>query len=302
MLAVEALEVSKVYEGRVKALDGASFNAPYRAVTCLLGRNGAGKTTFIKIAATLLLPTSGVVRILGLDVVAEQWKVKERIGLMPQEGRPLDFPTPEELVTTYLVMRGYSFSEAKKAAREALELLELWEWRKTPIYKLSGGMRQKVLLAMALATDAEVLFLDEPTLGLDPHSRRSIWASIGALKRRGHSILLTTHYMEEAEYLGDKVVIIEQGRIAAEGTPQELISKVGASHRVDVEDGFTLEELKSYGQVYRFGVMHAVYTSGRGAEELAAEAVRRGARAKVAKVSLEDAFIVLTGGVRIEEQ
>lgn len=296
MPAVEAERLTKVYGGRVKALDNVSFSAAWGEVTCLLGRNGAGKTTFIKIASTILLPSSGTVTVAGYDVVKEPWKVKGVIGLVPQEGRPIDFPTPEELIFTYLMLRGVSISEAKARTREALEFMQLWDARNTPIYKLSGGMRQRVLVAMALSTDARVLFLDEPTLGLDPYSRRGVWSSLQKLRREGYALILTTHYMEEAEALGDRVVILNNGALVADGSVPELIGRIGATHRVDVEGGFSAEELSTYGRVYVFNGSYTVYTDARGSQDLVREAVKRGVRTRFSKVNLEDAFINLTGG------
>ncbi len=202
MLAIEAKQVSKIYKGTIyAALSTVSLNVEPGQIFTLLGRNGAGKTTFVRICATQLMPTAGSISVLGYDVVKEPGKVRNIISIVPQEGRPLRALTPWDHVYNWLQIRGENKNKSKEETEKILRKLELYEARNRPAMNLSGGMKQKVLVAMAMATNAELLFLDEPTIGLDPLSRRQVWSAIKDWKKEGKSILLTTHYMDEAEML-----------------------------------------------------------------------------------------------------
>jgi ABC-2 type transport system ATP-binding protein len=199
MLSIITEELSKIYKGsKVAALDSISLTVRSRQVFTLLGRNGAGKTTFVRICATQMMPTSGKVNVLGYDVITEPRKVRDLISVVPQEGRPLRALTPWDHVFNWLQIRGQNRTDAKINTKIILENLELYDVKDRPAMNLSGGMKQKILVAMAMATDAQLLFLDEPTIGLDPISRRQVWSAIKKWKTRGKSILLTTHYMDEA--------------------------------------------------------------------------------------------------------
>ena len=213
MLPIITEELSKIYKGsKIPALDSVSLTVRSRQVFTLLGRNGAGKTTFVRICATQLMPTSGKVNVLGYDVITEPKKVRDLISIVPQEGRPLRALTPWDHVYNWLQIRGQNRSQAKINTKTILENLELYDVKDRPAMNLSGGMKQKILVAMAMATDAQLLFLDEPTIGLDPISRRQVWSAIKKWKTQGKSILLTTHYMDEAEMLSDRIAIIDHGR------------------------------------------------------------------------------------------
>src|ERR1041385_7749824 len=223
MRAVQAVDVTKRYKGSNSiAIDSISLDIKQGRIFSLLGRNGAGKTTFIRICATQLLPSSGYIRILGYDILPEPDKVRNLISIVPQEGRPLRALTPWDHVYNWLQIRGESRSVAKEKAQDILHNLELFEVKDKPAMNLSGGMKQKILVAMAMAADAELLFLDEPTIGLDPISRRQVWYAIKKWKTRGKSILLTTHYMDEAEMLSDRIAIIDRGRLLAGGSMDDL--------------------------------------------------------------------------------
>ncbi|MEM1619161.1 MAG: ABC transporter ATP-binding protein [Fervidicoccaceae archaeon] len=297
--AIEAESLWKIYSrGRrpVEALRGITFNIESGSITALLGRNGAGKTTFLRIAATQLLPTRGTVRVLGHDVVDEVWRVRELIAMVPQDARPLGFPSPREYVKAVQVMRGESFAEAEKRAREVLEEMEVPRslWNRS-IWSLSGGMIRRVLLAAVLASDAPVLFLDEPSVGLDPLSRRRLWSKITKLKEGGRTVVLTTHYVEEAEALSDKVVMIHKGSLLAEGRPLDLVSSLGRKYKVEVRSKCDVEALKSWGEVLGSEPPIVVYVNGAAdAAELVEELSSRGCAASMSPVTLEDFFLLST--------
>jgi ABC-2 type transport system ATP-binding protein len=295
---IESEDLWKTYDGVRWALAGVDLRVREGEVLALLGRNGAGKTTFIKIASSLLKPTKGTVRVLGMDVTREAARVRERIALVPQEGRPSNLNTPWSHVYYYLIARGLPRAEARLRARRYLQDLELWEVRDVICGNLSGGMRQRVLVAMALATEADVLFLDEPTIGLDPVSKQTVWEQIRASASEGRTVVVTTHNMEEAETISDRVAVINAGRIVAQGTPEEVRSVVGYAHRVDLRgDGIDPEELSGYGLVRRIGDRYRVYLSDSAAKELLDLAIARGWAASLSRTTLEDAFVLLVGEV-----
>lgn len=289
-------KLCKVYSGGVKALVDVSLRVHGRSITTLLGRNGAGKTTFVRISSTTLLPTRGSIQVLGHDVVKEPDKVRKRIAVMPQDARPLSYPKPLELIEAYLVMRGWGLREAKRRARWAAEVLELGPHVNKRVSELSGGLKRRVLMSMVLASGAELLFLDEPTIGLDPHSRRKIWATLRLMRKEGYTIFLTTHYMEEAEAISDEVVLIEKGRVIARGRVETLVSRIPFPYRIEVDSGFNPNELASFGRVLSYKGYHLVYTDEPGARELTRLAINRGLRVRVNKVGLEDVFLVMTSG------
>src|ERR687885_3012498 len=235
VLAIDASELTKVYRGTNQAaLKDFSVKVEEGKIFTLLGRNGAGKTTFVRICATQLMPTTGTINILGYNVVKEPNKVRNIISVVPQEGRPLRALTPWDHVYNWLQIRGESKNKSKEKTERILHKLELYEARNRPAMNLSGGMKQKILVAMAMATNAELLFLDEPTIGLDPVSRRQVWSAIKDWKKEGKSILLTTHYMDEAEMLSDNIVIIDKGRIIAQGIMHELRKIIPQNIRIDI--------------------------------------------------------------------
>jgi ABC-2 type transport system ATP-binding protein len=294
--AVVSKDVWKRYRNGVVALKGISFSVEKGKLVALLGRNGAGKTTWVRIASTQLLPTQGTVEVLGLDVVADPWRVRELIAMVPQEGLPLDMLTPFEFVYSYLLIRGYGRSEAKKLAREHLALLELEPYAEKTISELSGGLKRRVLVAAVLASGAEVLFLDEPTIGLDPLARRSVWRALKEAEREGQTILLTTHYMDEAEVLADEVVIVHEGRVLFSGTIEEAHRAVGHKFKVEVYGDLEIEGYKGL----RLKGVTVFYVDERGADDVLEKAMSEGYESVVKPTSLEDLFIKLTGE-RIEE-
>ncbi len=298
MLAIDAKDVTKVYKGTNQAaLKNISVSVETGKIFTLLGRNGAGKTTFVRICATQLLPTSGEIHVLGYDVVSQPNRVRDFICIVPQEGRPLRALTPWDHVYNWLQIRGEKKQIAQHKTAEILHKLELYEARNRPAMNLSGGMKQKILVAMAMATDAQLLFLDEPTIGLDPVSRRQVWAAIKEWKNKGGSILLTTHYMDEAEMLSDYIVIIDRGVIVAQGTIQDLRRVIPQNIRVDIaRDGLGTEALLPYGSVVDTGVgTLRVFTFESAARDLSELAIKRNLSFTVSPVTLDDVFIRLVG-------
>jgi ABC-2 type transport system ATP-binding protein len=297
MIALEAVNLTKVYRHATRpALDGLNLEIEGGQIFTLLGRNGAGKTTFLRIASTQLMPTSGSVTVLGLDAVKQSRELRERIAIAPQEAETIYPLTARDHVMLSLRMRGMDKQTATKRTQEAIEALELGEVADINTDWLSGGLKQRVIVAMAIATDAEMIFLDEPTIGLDPVNRRRVWDQLTRLKQEGRTIVLTTHYMDEAEALSDRLVIISRGKIVARGTPQSVKeSFTNRSARVDVYSRFSERELESYGRVVKIAGRYRVLTDSGGAKRLGEEAVVRGASIAIGPVSLDDVFVDIVG-------
>src|ERR687895_465055 len=305
MLAISADGVSKRYKGLSQtALSNVSLTVESGQIYTLLGRNGAGKTTFVRICATQLLPTQGRIQVLGYDVIKEADKVRKLISIVPQEGRPLRALTPWDHVYNWLQIRGDSKAAARDKTETMLRKLEIYGARDIPAMNLSGGMKQKILVAMAMATDAQLLFLDEPTIGLDPVSRRQVWTAIKDWKSKGGSILLTTHYMDEAEMLSDYIVIIDKGMIIAQGTIQELRKVIPQNIRVDIaRDTLDVNTLKSYGSVVDTGAgMLRIFPFESAVRELSDLALRHNLSFTVSSVTLDDVFVYIMGNGIIDDQ
>jgi ABC-2 type transport system ATP-binding protein len=227
-LAIECRALRKTYDGKVEALRGLDLEIREGECFGLLGPNGAGKTTAIEILEGLLKPTSGDVRILGYTWQSHARELREWMGISLQETRLSEKLTVRETIELFA-----SFYRQPKPSDEVLAELELTEKSGAWVGKLSGGQRQRLAVATALVANPRILFLDEPTTGLDPQSRRQLWEIIREFRRRGGTVLLTTHYMDEAERLCDRLAIIDYGQIIAEGTPAELIDRLGGQHMVE---------------------------------------------------------------------
>ena len=223
--------VRKVY-GDVKAVDGLDLEVARGECFGLLGPNGAGKTTTIEICEGLTAPDAGTVELLGLNWRAGAGELRQRIGVQLQETQFPDKLTVEETLRLFR-----SFFKRGISVDESIETAQLEEKRASRVAGLSGGQKQRLAMACALVGDPELLFLDEPTTGLDPQARRHLWDLVDRLKQAGRTIILTTHYMEEAERLCDRVAIMDHGRVIALGTPQQLIATVGGEDIVELAVG-----------------------------------------------------------------
>jgi ABC-2 type transport system ATP-binding protein len=220
MNAIQTFKLTKRFNGLV-AVNGVDLEIKKGELFSLLGTNGAGKTTTIKMLCCLLKPTKGTASVLGYDVVKAPFEVKKLIGVSPQDTILSERLNCWENLALIGKVHGLSSKEVKMRSKELLETMGLMERSKDQVRKFSGGMRRRLSIAMALVSDPQVLFLDEPTLGLDPQARRTVWEYIAELKGK-KTILLTTHYMEEADFLSERIGIIDEGKIVALGTSQEL--------------------------------------------------------------------------------
>jgi ABC-2 type transport system ATP-binding protein len=300
-LAVRCRGLVKKYDD-VTAVDGLDLEV--RAGECfgLLGPNGAGKTTTCEILEGLNPPTAGEVEVLGLRWDRDEHALRERIGVSLQETHLPDKLTVEEVAVLFR-----SFFVRGHEAAEVLDLVGLREKRSSWVEKLSGGQKQRLAVACALVSDPDLLFLDEPTTGLDPQSRRQLWDVVQGFKSRGKTVLLTTHYMDEAERLCDRVAVVDHGKVIAVGTPTELIASLGGQQVIElaVENGVTVpdDELRALPGVHR--VAHAAGAISLAVEKLhetlpALLALAQSRRAQLQRLSthhatLEDVFVNLTG-------
>jgi ABC-2 type transport system ATP-binding protein len=228
--AIECHDLRKTYDGKVEAVRGLSLEIQGGECFGLLGPNGAGKTTTIEILEGLLVPTSGEVKILGHTWRKSSREVREWLGISLQETRLSEKLTVRETIELFA-----SFYREPRFTQEVLDDLQLGEKADAFVGKLSGGQRQRLAVATALVGNPKILFLDEPTTGLDPQSRRQLWEIIRKFQQAGGTVLLTTHYMDEAERLCDRLAIIDHGQVIAEGTPPELIERLGGHHVVEFE-------------------------------------------------------------------
>lgn len=288
--------------GDVVAVAGLDLEVRRGECFGLLGPNGAGKTTTIEILEGLLPPTAGTVEVLGLRWDRQPDELRARIGVALQETKLFDRLTVEE---TLRLFRTFYAGRATLSIETLLDEMQLGEKRATWVMKLSGGQRQRLAVALGLIGDPEVLFLDEPTTGLDPQSRRALWDTIAALRARGKTVVLTTHYMDEAERLCDRVAIVDHGKGIALGTPAELIDRSGGQHLVEVSTDPALPAEAFAG----LAGMRAVRAQGEGftlsidgphvaLPALVARLAERGVRPTrlVSRTAtLDDVFLSLTG-------
>jgi ABC-2 type transport system ATP-binding protein len=301
----DALAVRNLHKhyGQVRAVDGLDLTVARGECFGLLGPNGAGKTTTIEICEGLLAPDTGDVVVLGLRWERDESTLRQRLGIQLQETQLAEKLTVEETVRLFR-----SFYTRRRPVDEVIALVQLGEKRHARVGKLSGGQKQRLALACAIVGEPELLFLDEPTTGLDPQSRRQLWDLITEFKATGRTIVLTTHYMDEAEMLCDRVAIVDHGQVIALGTPRELIGSLGAEHVVEfgLADGappLDLALLRAIpsvsaarqlagGYELQVGALHRVVpavlalVAGRGLEL---------SELRTHSATLEDVFVALTG-------
>ena len=231
-LAVTTHGLTRRY-GDVVAVDGLDLEVAAQTVVALLGPNGAGKTTTVRMLATLEAPSAGTARVCGFDPVSQGDEVRRRISLTGQFAALEDNLTARENLVLMARLRGFRRATALRIVGELVDRLDLGEVRDTLIKNLSGGQRRRVDLAASLVVQPELLVLDEPTTGLDPRSRQVVWSTMRDLVAAGVTLLLTTQYLEEADVLADRIVLLDHGRVVATGTPTDLKSRIG-EQRVDV--------------------------------------------------------------------
>ena len=266
--------------GRLRALSGISFSIREGELFALLGPNGAGKTTTIRILTGLTRATAGRVHFFGRSIFEDPLYAKRMAGLVPQATNlDLELTVWENLFIHGLLF-GMSRGRIRDRAAELLRFAGLWERRRDRVRTLSGGMRRRLLIIRALMHEPRILFLDEPTVGLDPHIRRRLWGLIKQIQARGTTILLTTHYIEEAEFLADRVAFLDRGRIVALDTPQSLMATLGEA-AVDV--------------VSEKGLTTRYFRTREEAEREAMRLSRSGESVTIRRVNLEDAFLHFTG-------
>ena len=242
--AIQCRDLRKTYDGKVEAVRGLNLEVQTGECFGLLGPNGAGKTTTIEILEGLLAPTSGDVSILGHTWRENEREMREWLGISLQETRLSEKLSVRETLELFA-----SFYRQTRSSDEVFEQLQLTEKADSWVGKLSGGQRQRLAVATALVCNPRILFLDEPTTGLDPQSRRQLWDIIRGFQRAGGTVMLTTHYMDEAERLCDRLAVVDHGQIIAEGSPADLIERLGGHHVVEfsvngASDGAALEAWK----------------------------------------------------------
>jgi len=286
--------------GPVRAVDGISFVVPRASVFTILGPNGAGKTTTLEILEGIREPDAGEIEVFGARLRRVTRAVRERMGVLLQDGNFEPYLRVKEIVALFA-----SFFRKSLPVDDVLASLSLEDKRRAAVRTLSGGQKQRLAVAVALVNDPELVFLDEPTTGLDPQARRNMWSIVSDLKRRGKTIILTTHYMEEAEALSDDVCIMDQGKIIAEGSPRALASGLGQETIIEFVasslDPADLERLARCGKGARLdGEAVTLNTDDLVVtmEALLAWSKERGiplANMAVRQPNLEDVFLSLTG-------
>ena len=303
---VQVENLTKKY-GPLTAVDDVSFQLEKGSVFAFLGPNGAGKTTTVEILECLRSPTGGRARVLGYDVSkrSDQAQIRKQIGVLPQDFNAIDRLTVRENVEYFGAMFDRSLDPD-----ELIDLVDLSDKRKELFKKLSGGLKQRVGLAVSLVNDPQLVFLDEPTTGLDPKARRDVWKVVEQLKRKGKTVFLTTHYMDEAESLADTVSIIDYGKIIASGTPGKLIDSHGGRKTLVIrgagEEGMKLlpesvpkPELRGAGDIHipiNNGADISRILISLGGTELAKNEI------EVRRPNLDNVFLNLTGRRVTEEE
>lgn len=308
--AIEATDLVKEYDD-VRALDGLTLSVERGEFFGLLGPNGAGKTTFINTLVGLVRKTGGEVTVFGHDIEEEYREVRNSIGLAPQEFNVDRFFPIREVLMHKAGYHGVSEAEAKRRADEALELVGIYDKRHTRFDWLSGGMKRRLLLARAIVTDPDLLILDEPTAGVDVQLRHDLWGIINRLNDEGTTILLTTHYIEEAERLCDRVAIMDNGRKVTVATPEELMERGSDTITVELRDppasaprlDGAVPEIEDVRLEHDRLVVRVEGSGGRVAPRLLNALEDRSHEItdiEISRTSLEEIFVELTEGQRGE--
>jgi ABC-2 type transport system ATP-binding protein len=295
---VEVGNLVKHYPG-VKAVDDISFDVHQGEIFGMVGPNGAGKTTTIECVEGLRWPDGGSIRVLGLDPLRDRYRLRERIGVQFQSAA-----LPDRIKVWEALDLFAAFYPGAVDWQPLLEQMGLAEKRDAYFGKLSGGQKQRVFIALALVSNPDLVFLDELTTGLDPQARRAMWDQVRSIRERGTTVFLTTHFMEEAERLCDRVAIIDHGHIVALDTPQNLIDSLGAEHRVVFEANASLDEeslraVPGVVRVERIGERVVVYGQQDGLVSGVVDALEAGGirfeNLRTEQPTLEDVFLALTG-------
>lgn len=297
--------LSKIYKDkrgkRSSALKNVSLNLDINGIFTLIGRNGAGKTTFIRIVSTELLPTAGKVYLDGVDVVKNPKEIRERIAVIPQEAELIPWMTARENIYAYLLWRGFSFKEAKKRTNTIIFRFKLEKYADKLPRKLSGGTKRKVLVALVISSNAKIIFLDEPTTGLDPISRKELWSVLNDLKKE-HLIILTTHYLEEAEELSDYILILNKGKLVKSGTINDIRDAIGYPYAIKIFKGFK-KNIRLTGKVVKKNDgTFQVFSDEITANNLAKKLIKRKVKFSINPTSLEDIFYMLVGDINKGEE
>jgi ABC-2 type transport system ATP-binding protein len=294
--------------GRTRAVDGIDLNVRAGTIYGVLGPNGAGKTTTIRMLATLLRPDAGTARIFGYDTVKEPHIVRQLIGVTGQYASVDETLSAAENLMLFSRLLGLPRAEARRRTEELLEEFGLTEAAKRPLKQFSGGMRRRLDLAASLIAQPPLIFLDEPTTGLDPRTRARMWETIRRLVETGSTVLLTTQYLDEADQLADRIAVIDRGRVVAEGTPDELKASVGRSSlRLKVMDERNIAEARRIveealrvrsGVTPEAGVITAPVADADQVADLLIALRARGialAGISVQKPTLDEVFLTITG-------
>ncbi|MCF8357172.1 MAG: ATP-binding cassette domain-containing protein [Prolixibacteraceae bacterium] len=298
--AISAKELTKHFGSR-KAVQHVSFDIKQGEIFSLLGTNGAGKTTTIKMLCCLLKPTSGNAQIMGNPINQGTMKIKRIIGVSPQETAIAGHLNTRENLILMGGVHGLSQKESKKKAHQLMDLMEL-EDRRDQARKLSGGLQRRLSIAMALMSDPQILFLDEPTLGLDPHARKSVWNYIEKLKGE-KTILLTTHYLEEADSLADRIAIMNKSKIIEMGTSSELKKKYNTRQTLNIKtNNITTKEIEMLQQkgMDVLQTPSGIEITGNNPDFYTLVDILRSGNVKIEAIhmpepTLDDVFIQLTG-------
>ncbi|MGC8573373.1 MAG: ATP-binding cassette domain-containing protein [Caldisphaera sp.] len=309
--AIEVKDLTKKY-GNFVAVDHINFTINKGEIFSLLGPNGAGKTTTIGMLSTIKRPTEGDAYILGYSIVKQKYHVRKIIGVSPQDLTADDELSGYENVLIMAKLFGYKGKEAEDRSEWALKFMDLWDSAFRRVREYSGGMRRRLEIAMSIVHNPSVIFLDEPTVGLDVQSRRHIWELVRELKKNGTTVLLTTHYMEEAEALSDRVAIIDHGKIIAIGTPDELKAKIkGDRIYILVKENDQLDEIiNKINDIIpnsAIKIDNQILVKTESSSELLPQLIKilsgyDVVELKVVKPNLEEVFLELTGRELREEE